>query len=99
MLYFVKPYKSKEHSIQNDLKNNEINSISNRKMKLILMAFCLAFYSSAELAYFNFSSTMFQFMDISLSAEDAAFVQSMLSAAYTFGRLFTAFISTKIMVS
>lgn len=39
---------------------------------------------------------MFQFLDISLPADESARVQSLLSAAYTFGRLLTAFISIKL---
>jgi len=60
------------------------------------MALCLAIYDAAEINYFYFSPTMFQFLDIHLSAEEAAYVSSVLSAAYTFGRLCTAFISIKL---
>lgn len=72
--------------------------VPHRRLKLLLMALCLATYDAAEIAYFYFSPTMFQFMKdgVSLSAEESAHVLSVLSAAYTCGRLATAFIAIKI---
>ena len=70
--------------------------VSRRKLKLILAALFLATYDGAEIGYFYYSPTMLQYMDIKLTASVAAHVSSVLSAAYTSGRLLTAFISLKL---
>ncbi|KAH9395173.1 hypothetical protein TYRP_020929 [Tyrophagus putrescentiae] len=69
-----------------------------RPLKLLLMALCLATYDAAEIAYFYFSPTMYQFMTdgVRMTAEEAAHVLSVLSAAYTVGRLVTAFVAIKL---
>ena len=74
-----------------------VSQVSNRRIKLFLMALCLAMYDAAEIAYFYFSPSMFQWMKpIEMPADEAAHVASILSAAYTIGRLCTAFISIKL---
>ena len=71
--------------------------VSNRILKLSLCAFLLAIYGSAELGWFNFATTMWQYLEIHLDAPTAAQAQSILSGAYAFGRLLSAFISIKVV--
>lgn len=67
-----------------------------RKWKLLLAALMLATYDAAELGYFFYSPTMWQYVEDKLSATEAAHVSSVLSATYTAGRLLTALVSLKI---
>lgn len=75
----------------------EKEEVSNRILKLSLCAFLLAIYGSAELGWFNFATTMWQYLEIHLDAPTAAQAQSILSGAYAFGRLLSAFISIKVV--
>lgn len=56
----------------------------------------MAFSSSAEIGYMSFSTAMFQYLEIDLSAGQAAYVLSILSTAATVGRLLTAIISIRL---
>lgn len=71
--------------------------VSNRILKLSLCAFLLALYGSAELGWFNFATTMWQYLEIHLDATTSAQAQSILSGAYAVGRLLSAFISIKVV--
>lgn len=106
LLFFIRPYE-KSTEFQEVVTTDSPRTISEtpdrlhiplRPLKLLLMALCLATYDAAEIAYFYFSPTMFQFMTdgVAMSAEDAAHVLSVLSAAYTAGRLVTAFVAIKL---
>ncbi|KAI7688453.1 hypothetical protein SSS_08175 [Sarcoptes scabiei] len=69
-----------------------------RRSKLLLIALFLGVYDAAEIGYFYYSPTMFQFFEIQpkIQAVDAAHLLAILSASYTFGRFFTAFIALKL---
>lgn len=104
MLFFVNRYQ-KPKTVTNyevastieSVNNEEHSEIPNRLWKILLMALCLSAYGATEISYFYFSSTMFQYLEpLRFSAEQAAHIMSILSAAYTIGRLLTAFISMKI---
>lgn len=101
ILFFIRRYR-KPGDCDNDEENNieviNSNHISQfqslRKFKLILVALLLGTYDAAELGYFYYSPTMLQ--HLSVEPSEAAHVLSVLSAAYTIGRLVTAFISLKL---
>lgn len=76
---------------------NASSTTSNRRTKIALMALILALYDAAEIGYFYFSPSLFMLApDIKMESSTAAHLSSVLSAAYTFGRLVSTFISIKI---
>ncbi|KAI2805923.1 hypothetical protein BLOT_004933 [Blomia tropicalis] len=101
ILFLIRPYTKNNEinhtldEVQPQLENVNRRSESKRALKLIMVAICLGTYDAAEIGYFFFSPSMFQYSKV-LSAEEGAHVLSVLSAAYTIGRLVTAFISIKI---
>lgn len=70
--------------------------VSNRRMKILAMAIFLGAYDAAEIGYFFFAPTAFQYMEIKMEASETAKMSSILSGAYTFGRLFSAVVSLKL---
>ena len=86
-----------EEKVVSQSSSSEIAaSIPNRTAKLILTGLCLAIYAAAEFGHFSFSTSMFQYLEIGLSASQSAMVTSILSATFTLGRLLTAFISIRL---
>jgi hypothetical protein len=67
-----------------------------RRLLIILIALCLAFYSSLELAHFWFSSTYYQFIALRIPAPKAAEILSVMATSYTIGRGISSFIAIKI---
>ncbi|OTF70693.1 hypothetical protein BLA29_005916 [Euroglyphus maynei] len=100
ILFFIRRYRKPGDDLvdENDIEEINNNHISQyqslRKFKLILVALLLGAYDAAELGYFYYSPTMLQHLKVEPS--EAAHVLSVLSAAYTIGRLVTAFISLKL---
>ncbi len=72
------------------------STVPNRLLKVALCGICLAAYSTIELGWFNFSTTMYQYLEIGLDATTATHMQSIVSATYTLGRLTTTFIAAKL---
>src|SRR5699024_11198376 len=93
---------AKEDSVKADKEKQAITTaaptrrIKHRRIKLALSAICLAFYIPCEIGWFSFATTMFQYLEIHMSAINSAHAQSLFSATYTTGRLLTAFISLKL---
>ena len=69
-----------------------------RKIKLVLGGLCLSMYFAAEVGYFSYCTSMWQYMDIKLSSVEANRVMTVMTAVYTLGPLLTAFISMKIKI-
>ena len=92
---FDDEHDSEEIQTVTGVSSNHISEYQSlRKFKLILVALLLGTYDAAELGYFYYSPTMLQ--HLSIEPSEAAHVLSVLSAAYTIGRLVTAFISLKL---
>lgn len=106
VMFFVKRYEPPENRKQmvesfalesaDHKKPYSVSMIKYRGLKLTLMAFCLAPYSAFEFAYFYFSPSLWQHLSIHMTPNQAAHVLSVMSTAYTLGRLFTAFISIRV---
>ncbi|CAG2172570.1 unnamed protein product [Oppiella nova] len=70
-----------------------------RKTKIIivaLIALSLNSYSGFEMTYFQNSSTYYQYLPIRISAQKAADIYTLMTSTYTAGRLFAAYISSKL---
>lgn len=97
----VKEEKKKEESsekvsvIENE-KERVKGTIKHRKAKLALLGICFSTYIAAEFGYITHSTSMYQYMDIQLSGQEAARLTALLLTQYTFGRLASAFISLKL---
>ena len=72
--------------------------VRHRKAKLALGCLCLAMYFTAETGYFPYVSTCWQYMEVRLTASEAAMVMSVLSATYAAGPLITAVVSMRLQV-
>ena len=87
---------SSSSSTTDDEKRSQKLKVTHRTAKVALCGLCMAFSSSAEIGYMSFSTAMFQYLEIDLSAGQAAYVLSILSTAATVGRLLTAIISIRL---
>lgn len=74
----------------------EIAAIPHRVAKLALCGVCLAAYSSVELGWFNFSTTMWQFLPVDLDATQSNLMMSIVSGTFTLGRFLTGFIALRL---
>lgn len=70
--------------------------VKHRTLKLALLGVCVATYVACEFGYVAFSISMYQYLEIHLSAPLSARVQSIMCTSFTLGRLLTAFISLKL---
>lgn len=96
-MFFASRYEKKTVlKTEENLVDGENAVIPWRKAKLAIMAFCVATYVASEFGYVAFSTAMYQYLDIHLSAPLSARVQSIMSTSFTLGRLITAFISLKV---
>lgn len=91
---------SKHADTESEPKSSSLaaDPIPHRLIKLTLVAFAVGTYISGEGNFLFYSSTMYQYLDIHLSASQAAHLQSVLSATFTLGRLIAAFISLKFPI-
>lgn len=67
-----------------------------RFLKLSLCAVAIGAYASVDVTYFYFSSQYMQHLSDPMSASQAASLVSLLSAAYSLGRLVAAGVSVKL---
>lgn len=87
---------STEDRLQEDKDNESTNVIKHRMVKLVLLAICLSAYGNGELTWFNFFTSMIEFMHIGFDASSATYLLACMSATFTVGRLINAFIALKI---
>lgn len=71
-------------------------TIRHRLPKLALIALSYALYIPAEAGYLFYSATIWQYLEIELSAPQAALMMSLLTGCYTAGRLLATFIALKV---
>lgn len=65
--------------------------------KVFLISICVASFNSCEVNYFYFSPTMFQYLDIRLSAAKSAHLLSTLSTTFAIGRVLSVFVSLHVI--
>ncbi|CAG2120268.1 unnamed protein product, partial [Medioppia subpectinata] len=88
------------HTIDlNDGRNTQQNNHVSSKMRIlliVLLAMSISVYSAIEINYFGNSATYFQYLPMRLSAQTSDDLLMAMSATFTVGRLFSAFISSKL---
>lgn len=104
--FFIHRYKTPIDSTTLDANNNkptvksseiaDFPVIPYRRSKLVLLALCYAFYMPTEGLYLGQSASMWQFLEIKLTAQEAAQQLTLLGATFTGGRLLTALIALKL---
>ena len=70
-------------------------SAKTRNALIVLVAICLNCSTGLEYTHLNFSATFYQNIPIHLTAQRAAQVLSVMSTAFTFGRIFSILASIK----
>ncbi|OTF79734.1 hypothetical protein BLA29_005511, partial [Euroglyphus maynei] len=104
-MFFFRRYKKidRPSSIVLYSKNDEenvtktCNSVKYRNVKLILIGLMLAAYMGAEMAYNDYSDTMFQYWQPDhLTGTESATVMACLCTGCTIGSLITAIISLRV---
>lgn len=78
------------------LSDTKPEDASGRKWKLVLILFSFSSYAAAQIVYLSFSPTMWQYVEIQLTATESAHVNSLLRGIYTASRLLTAFVALKV---
>ncbi|KAI2800220.1 major facilitator super [Blomia tropicalis] len=87
---------TESNSNEQQQKTKRQNKIAWRKTKLLISGLALAIVVAAKIGYVTYSSAMFQYMEIKLSASQSAHVMTTFTALYTIGPLITAFVSIKL---
>lgn len=88
-----------EEKEEEEVSSNESNQVAAdplRKWKMMLAVLLYGTCDTTQLAYTTYSPTIWQFMDIQLSASESARISSVMTATNTIGRLITGFISLKL---
>ena len=61
-----------------------------------LLSISLFFYTGMEMSFFIYSATFFHYLPIHISVQKAADLQTVMTATFTAGRLFSAYVSSKL---
>ncbi|XP_046914855.2 sodium-dependent glucose transporter 1A [Dermatophagoides farinae] len=92
-LFIIKQYERPKSCKEGDTSSIPI---AHRYTKLILVSLLLSIYTAAEQGYFLYSPTMFQYWTPAMTASQSAILLACLTAAFTVGRLLTAFILLRL---
>ena len=63
---------------------------------IVLLSISLFFYTGIEMSFFIYSATFFHYLPIHISVQKAADLQTVMTATFTAGRLFSAYVSSKL---
>ena len=102
MLYLLRRYRTSDYLeekkplAEDEQEKLDPATIPYRGTKLTLTGVALAAYSAVEVSHFFFLTTLLQYIGNKFEPDEASHVVSIMSAAYTVGRLATAFISLRL---